>query len=93
MASGKGSAEEDDRNLCGFFSPVEMTLNANAELDPTWTLSHSFYVVMRGFSFYDKKENIYRPVEPHLFPTQVRQRFVLPTISEDEIKDKSKGMG
>ena len=48
---------------------------------------------MGGFVLYNKKEKIYRPVDPHQFPTQVDQQFTFPTISEDEINDKSKGDG
>ena len=53
-------------------------------------MAHSFYVVMGGFVLYDEKEGVYRPIHPALFPTQVGQKFAFPTISEQEIEDKSK---
>jgi len=56
-------------------------------------MTHSFYVVMGGFALYDKKEKIYRPIHPDNFPADVGQKFRFPTISEQEIKDKSKGDG
>jgi len=61
--------------------------------DPTWTMTHSFYVVMGGFALYDRKENIYRPIHPTLFPEQVGRRFAFPAISGKEIEDKSKSDG
>jgi len=71
------------------------SLFARAEsiIDPGWTITHSFYVVMGGFALYDKKQGIYCPVDPGDFPTEVDIKFVLPTITEEEIKDKSKGDG
>ena len=48
---------------------------------------------MGGFAIYDKKEGINRPVHPRDFPTGVRAKFALPTITEEEIQDKSKGDG
>ena len=48
---------------------------------------------MGGFALYDKKTRIYCPVRPDDFPKQVGTKFVLPTITEEEIKDKSKGDG
>ena len=48
---------------------------------------------MGGFALYDKKEGINRPIHPDSFPTDVQAKFVLPTITEEEIKDKSKGDG
>jgi len=56
-------------------------------------MTHSFYAVMGGFALYDKKRGIYSPVHPHDFPTEVEKKFALPTITEEEIKDKSKGDG
>jgi len=48
---------------------------------------------MGGFALYDKKEGINRPVHPRDFSTAVEAKFALPTITEEEIKDKSKGDG
>jgi len=48
---------------------------------------------MGGFALYDKKKGIYCPVQPKDFPTDVETKFALPTITEEEIKDKSKGDG
>ena len=48
---------------------------------------------MGGFALYDKKQGIYCPIDPGDFPTDVDTKFVLPTITEEEIKDKSKGDG
>jgi len=56
-------------------------------------MTHSFYVVMGGFALYDKEDRIYRPIHPDHFPEWVGQTFVFPPISEEEIKDKSKGDG
>jgi len=56
-------------------------------------MTHSFYVVMGGFALYDKKGNLYRPVHPEDFPVQVEAKFAFPTISEEEIQDRSKGDG
>ena len=63
----------------------------NPNLDPAWTMTHSFHVVMGGFALKDGA--IYRPVKTVDFPKQVGQQFAFPTISEEEIKDKSKGDG
>ena len=54
-------------------------------------MTHSFHVVTGGFALKDGA--IYRPVKPYDFPTQVGRQFAFPTISEEEIKDKSKGDG
>ena len=54
-------------------------------------MTHSFYVVMGGFVLYDKEENIYRPIHPVHFSTQVGHQFAFPKLSEEEIQDKSKG--
>jgi len=57
-------------------------------------MSHSFYVVMGAFTLYDKQEGIFRPVHPQDFRAGIEERtFAFPTISDDEIKDKSKGDG
>jgi len=48
---------------------------------------------MGGFALHDEKEGISRPVHPDAFPTEVETKFTLPTITEEEIKDKSKGDG
>ena len=54
-------------------------------------MTHSFYVVMGGFAL--KEGAILRPVKPTDFPGQVGQQFAFPMISEEELKDKSKGDG
>jgi len=48
---------------------------------------------MGGFALYDKRTGIYCPVHPRDFLTNVGTTFGLPTITEEEIKDKSKGDG
>jgi len=48
---------------------------------------------MGGFALYDKKEGINRPIHPDTFPIGVQAKFALPTITEEEINDKSKGDG
>jgi len=48
---------------------------------------------MGGFALHDKKNRINRPVHPDDFPTAVGAKFALPTITEEEINDKSKGDG
>ena len=91
MAWSKDSAEENGCKMFLFFTfsvPI-----SDMFVDPMWTMTHSFYVVMGGFALYDGKENINRPIHPDDFPTHVEQRFTFPTITEEEIKDKSKGDG
>ena len=48
---------------------------------------------MGGFAIYDEKKGFSRPVHPDDFPTAVGAKFALPTITEEEINDKSKGDG
>ena len=48
---------------------------------------------MGGFALHDKKNGISRPVHPDDFLTEVETKFAIPTITEEEIKDKSKGDG
>ena len=40
-----------------------------------------------------KKDKVNFPFHAADFPTEVGQRFLFPTISEEEINDKSKGDG
>jgi len=90
--SGEGPAKKDGGTVYAPFWPLQFT-KANVNLVPTWTMTHSFYAVMGGFAFYDKKEKVYRPIHPTHFPTKVNQEFAFPAVSEEDIKDKSKGDG
>jgi len=57
-------------------------------------MTHSFFVVMGGFALHDKHENIHRPIHPSQFISRLQAGdFLFPKMSEDEIKDKSKGDG
>ena len=92
MAWSKDGAEENGQKMYGLFYPLQST-ESNVNVVPMWTMTHSFYVVMGGFALRDDKEKINRPIHPDNFPAQVDQQFAFPTISEEEIKDKSKGDG
>ena len=82
---------KNGKKQCACKSLSFESTQANTSIDPEWTMTHSFYVVMGGFALKDGA--ILRPVEPTEFPDKVGREFAFPTISEEEIKDKSKGDG